>query len=182
MENLDRDPRLRDPNDRFYNDLKAFAMFKCAFYMCFKCKNPYFGGMNDCGDDAARAGEYRKEDLVCPKCSAEMVGAGVTHCNKHGAEYIDFKCKWCCSISLWFCHGNTHYCDPCHRVAGRNKPTNCAGVESCPLKVAHPPAGTEFALGCSLCRSHRYVPDEWLVRRNMQELYVYTNLRNFHFH
>ena len=135
-------------------------MFKCAFYMCFKCKNPYFGGMNDCGDDAARAGEYRKEDLVCPKCSAEMVGAGVTHCKKHGSEYIDFKCKWCCSISLWFCHGNTHYCDPCHNIAGRNKPTNCAGVESCPLKVAHPPAGTEFALGCSLCRSHRFVPDE----------------------
>ena len=160
MENLDKDPRLKNPNDRFYNDLQAFAMFKCAFYMCFKCKNPYFGGMNDCGDDAARAGEYRKEDLVCPKCSAEMVGAGVTHCKKHGSEYIDFKCKWCCSISLWFCHGNTHYCDPCHNIAGRNKPTNCAGVESCPLKVAHPPAGTEFALGCSLCRSHRFVPDE----------------------
>lgn len=132
-------------------------MFKCAFYMCFKCKNPYFGGMNDCGDEAAAAGEYRKEDLVCPKCSADLVGAGVKNCKKHGAEYIDFKCKWCCSISLWFCHGNTHYCDPCHRIAGRNKPTNCAGQESCPLKLDHPPAGEEFALGCGLCRSNKYV-------------------------
>ena len=156
LEGLHTDARLSNPQDRFFNDLQAFAMFKCAYYMCFKCKSPYFGGMNDCGDEMAAAGEYRKEDLVCAKCSAALVGAGVTNCNKHGAEYIDFKCKWCCSISLWFCHGNTHYCDPCHRIAGRNKPTNCNGV-NCPLKVQHPPAGTEFALGCSLCRSNRFV-------------------------
>ena len=113
--------------------------------------------MNDCGDEMAAAGSYRKEDLVCPKCSSELVGAGEKNCKKHGADYIDFKCKWCCSISLWFCHGNTHYCDPCNRVAGRNKPTNCANQEACPLKIAHPPAGEEFALGCGLCRSNRYI-------------------------
>ena len=59
--------------------------------------------------------EFKAEELVCPKCSAVGVGAGVKDCKKHGADYIDFKCKYCCSIALWFCHGNTHYCDPCHR-------------------------------------------------------------------
>ena len=51
IEGLDKDQRLNDPNDRFYQNLPAFSMFKCAFYMCFKCKGPYFGGMNDCGDE-----------------------------------------------------------------------------------------------------------------------------------
>ena len=137
--------------------------------MCFKCKSPYFGGLNDCGDMEMAAGEYRREDLVCPKCSAALVGAGQKNCNKHGAEYIDFKCRYCCSIALWFCHGNTHYCDPCHRVAGRNKKQDCHG-KNCPLKVKHPPAGEEFALGCGLCRSNRFadvwIKIEWIIRSN----------------
>ena len=97
--------------------------------------------------------EFKAEELVCPKCSAVGVGAGVKDCKKHGADYIDFKCKFCCSIALWFCHGNTHYCDPCHRVAGRNKVTPCKGKNDCPLGD-HPANGAEFALGCGLCRSN----------------------------
>ena len=42
---LDEDPRLKDPNDRFFEDLESFAMFKCAFYNCYECKKPYFGGL-----------------------------------------------------------------------------------------------------------------------------------------
>jgi len=53
-------PRLSDPTDHFYNDKKAFALFKCAFYECFKCKEPYFGGLNDCENDAMRAADTRK--------------------------------------------------------------------------------------------------------------------------
>jgi E3 ubiquitin-protein ligase MYCBP2 len=48
FENLDKDARLKDPNDIFYNNLQKFAMFKLAYYQCFKCKTAYFGGMKDC--------------------------------------------------------------------------------------------------------------------------------------
>ena len=100
--------------------------------------------------------EFKAEELVCPRCSAESVGLGVKECLKHGAENIDFKCKYCCSIALWFCWGTTHFCDPCHLVAGNNVVKLCPGdnkKEGCPLKVDHPPCGEEFALGCGLCRS-----------------------------
>jgi len=47
-EGIDKNPRLQDPNDVYYNDLQSWAIFKLAYYECFKCKNPYFGGMKDC--------------------------------------------------------------------------------------------------------------------------------------
>ena len=48
-EGIDKDPRLSDPaDDRFYNNLQAWALFKLAYYPCYKCGVPYFGGMKDC--------------------------------------------------------------------------------------------------------------------------------------
>lgn len=51
-EGLDKDPRLSNPEDAYYNDLKGFALQKLAFYQCFKCNMPYYGGMRECGDNA----------------------------------------------------------------------------------------------------------------------------------
>eukprot|EP00349_Pseudokeronopsis_sp_Brazil_P010615 CAMPEP_0202977526 /NCGR_PEP_ID=MMETSP1396-20130829/84296_1 /ASSEMBLY_ACC=CAM_ASM_000872 /TAXON_ID= /ORGANISM="Pseudokeronopsis sp., Strain Brazil" /LENGTH=105 /DNA_ID=CAMNT_0049716277 /DNA_START=1822 /DNA_END=2139 /DNA_ORIENTATION=+ len=48
FEGIDKNPRLSDPNDRFFNNLRAFAIYKLSYYQCFKCKAPYFGGMKDC--------------------------------------------------------------------------------------------------------------------------------------
>jgi E3 ubiquitin-protein ligase MYCBP2 len=48
FEDLHKHARLKDPNDRFYNDLRSFAIYKLSYYQCFKCKGPYFGGMKDC--------------------------------------------------------------------------------------------------------------------------------------
>ena len=59
---------------------------------------------------------------------------------------------------MWFCWGTTHFCDPCHRVAGANKITECKGKGKCnlgPEMEDHPPNGTEFALGCNACRSQK---------------------------
>lgn len=47
-EGLDKHQRLKTLGDPFYNKLQEFAMYKCAYYMCFKCHAPYFGGMKDC--------------------------------------------------------------------------------------------------------------------------------------
>lgn len=48
FEGIDKHERLKDPNDRFYNNLRAYSIYKLSYYMCFKCKTPYFGGMKDC--------------------------------------------------------------------------------------------------------------------------------------
>lgn len=46
---LDKHPRIQEGGDYFGCELE-FAMKKMTFYMCFKCKNPYFGGMVECAD------------------------------------------------------------------------------------------------------------------------------------
>ena len=48
FEGIDKHDRLKDPKDKFFNDLRAFSIYKLSYYMCFKCKSPYFGGMKDC--------------------------------------------------------------------------------------------------------------------------------------
>lgn len=74
-------------------------MKRLSYYICFKCNNPYFGGMKDC--DAANIDyqNYKKEELVCGKCAAVAVGGGIKSCPKHGTDFIEFKCKFCCSVA-----------------------------------------------------------------------------------
>lgn len=48
VEGLDKDEKFTDPTYAYHNKLEEYAMYKCAFYMCFKCKDPYFGGLKEC--------------------------------------------------------------------------------------------------------------------------------------
>ncbi len=93
--------------------------------------------------------------------------ASLQVCPKHGTDFLEYKCRYCCSVAVYFCFGTTHFCNPCHddfqRLTGMAKaelpqcPVGpCAkpleGTE-CPLHVKHPPTGEEFALGCGVCRN-----------------------------
>lgn len=88
-------------------------------------------------------------------------------CPKHGTDFLEYKCRYCCTVAVYFCFGTTHFCNPCHddfqRLTSMRKdelpqcPVGpCAkpleGTE-CPLHVKHPPTGEEFALGCGVCRN-----------------------------
>ncbi len=66
--------------------------------MCFKCQQPYFGGMKAC-DQVNDYENFKKEELVCGKCAAVAVGGGDKTCPKHGTDFIEYKCKFCCNIS-----------------------------------------------------------------------------------
>lgn len=35
-------------------------------------------------------------------------------CPKHGTDYLEYKCRYCCSVAVFFCFGTTHFCNPCH--------------------------------------------------------------------
>ena len=118
--------------------------------------------MKDCIRAQQEQQEFKPEDLVCGTCAAEKLGVGSTKCAKHGTDFIEFKCKYCCSIAQWFCWGNTHFCEPCHKrqVDGdyvsrkaKSELPKCGGPASCPLKVKHPDNGEEYALGCAICRN-----------------------------
>lgn len=43
-----KDEKLNDPNSPFYQQPQEYSMAIYAYFMCFKCKKPYFGGLKDC--------------------------------------------------------------------------------------------------------------------------------------
>ncbi|XP_043286736.1 E3 ubiquitin-protein ligase MYCBP2 isoform X2 [Venturia canescens] len=148
---------------RYYQDPAAYAMDRYAYYVCYKCQKAYYGGEARC--DAQIGGEsFDPTELVCGGCSDV---ARAQMCPKHGADFLEYKCRYCCSTAVFFCFGTTHFCNPCHddfqRVTTIPKselPSCPAGPkgkqlegDECPLHVKHPPTGEEFALGCGICRN-----------------------------
>lgn len=132
---------------------KEITIDKLLFFMCFSCEKPYFGGYKHC-QMLIDQHDYDKKDLICGGCCSLNDISGLTNCQFHGKEYIEYKCKFCCSIACWQC-GSTHYCDGCHS----KYPTvieKCLGKERCDLGIDHPENGNEFGLGCSLCRYKKY--------------------------
>lgn len=43
-----QDARLSNPEDRYFEKPREYAMARCAFYECFTCKGSFFGGLVDC--------------------------------------------------------------------------------------------------------------------------------------
>jgi E3 ubiquitin-protein ligase MYCBP2 len=163
-EGLDKDPKVL-PGGRFHSDPAGFAMTKFAYYQCAKCDEPYYGGGQVC---AAGGGAFDRNDLICPGCQPN---AAEQDCPKHGSDFIEYKCRFCCSIAVFFCFGTTHFCNTCHdqpglmqrKQDGKELPKCPAGPlgvalpegTQCPLKCRHPPTGEEHALGCGVCRNAR---------------------------
>ncbi|CAG0881435.1 unnamed protein product [Darwinula stevensoni] len=145
-------------------DPAAYAMERYAYYVCFKCQRAYYGGEVRCELEGSVKDEYDPSELVCGACSdvsrAQM-------CPKHGTDFLEYKCRYCCSVAVFFCFGTTHFCNACHedfqRVTAiqRSDLPHCpAGPKAiqlegqeCPLHVEHPATGEEFALGCGVCRN-----------------------------
>ncbi|KAL0214870.1 hypothetical protein P9112_007054 [Eukaryota sp. TZLM1-RC] len=147
-----RNPRFSNPNDEWFNKQDEYAIHHYLYYQCNQCRNPYFGGKRECGGNEDDVGDG---NALCPSCVNPNVE---TDCPTHGKESIQWKCRFCCEIATFFCHGNTHYCESCHkrpgevqREAKRNALPRCPG-SSCPMKMPHPQPGTEHCLGCVLCR------------------------------
>lgn len=103
----------------------------------------------------ANAHGFNPLELMCGGCSA--AASGHAKCKKgHGKEYIEFKCRYCCSMATYFCFGKTHFCDTCHNqrpdLRKDSALPKCKGARYCPLRVDHAPNGQECCLGCSMCR------------------------------
>nr|CAB3264102.1 E3 ubiquitin-protein ligase MYCBP2 [Phallusia mammillata] len=148
---------------KFYKDPTGFALNKYAYYMCCNCNKAYYGGEVRC-DAEADGNLFDPKELICGACS-DVSCAQI--CPKHGTDFLEYKCRYCCSVAVYFCFGTTHFCQPCHddfqRITGlpKNELPHCpAGHKArqlegkeCPLHVQHPPTGEEFALGCGVCRN-----------------------------
>ena len=110
-EGLSKSEAVTAKGARFHNDPIGFALERYAYYVCFKCGKAYFGGEAQCDADAGQGDDYNPEELVCGGCSdvsrAQM-------CPKHGTDYLEYKCRYCCSVAVFFCFGTTHFCNACH--------------------------------------------------------------------
>ena len=163
-ENKKKVEALTDEKSKFFQKPSEYALDRYTYYVCFKCNEPYYGGEARCLDAANVSDDYDPSELVCGGCS-NVTQAQI--CPKHGTDYLEYKCRYCCSIATYFCFGTTHFCSPCHddvgRVTGIPKdelPSCPVGPrampqdgDECPLRVKHPPTGEEFALGCGICRN-----------------------------
>ncbi|KAM8976196.1 E3 ubiquitin-protein ligase MYCBP2 isoform 2-T2 [Pelodytes ibericus] len=163
-EGLHKSDAITTPGVRFYNDPASYAMNRYAYYVCYKCKKAYFGGEARCDAEAGQGDDYDPRELICGACSdvsrAQM-------CPKHGTDFLEYKCRYCCSVAVFFCFGTTHFCNACHddfqrmtSISKEELPHCPAGPKGkqiegteCPLHVVHPPTGEEFALGCGVCRN-----------------------------
>jgi len=113
-----------------------------------------FAGQVNEGGPAANGSN--SQELLCGGCSAHQAGS---KCARHGSEFTEWKCRYCCTIASFFCFGTTHMCNACHQkwqlrpgcltVSRRS----CTPI-SCPLRTAHPDHGHEHCLGCALCRTN----------------------------
>eukprot|EP00475_Leptophrys_vorax_P038285 TRINITY_DN6722_c0_g3_i1.p1 TRINITY_DN6722_c0_g3~~TRINITY_DN6722_c0_g3_i1.p1 ORF type:complete len:948 (+),score=190.30 TRINITY_DN6722_c0_g3_i1:135-2978(+) len=165
-EHLEEHPDITVKGGNFFGDPLGFAMHKFAYYLCFKCGKPYYGGDYECA--AAGAADFDPSELLCGSCSPILS----EECPKHGKDFLEFKCRYCCSVAIWFCFGTTHFCEPCHnlhyeltqkpkdqlvpcpcRPKSNNSLPEPLDQTTCPLGISHPPHGEEFALGCGLCRN-----------------------------
>eukprot|EP01029_Cantina_marsupialis_P027411 TRINITY_DN766_c0_g1_i2.p1 TRINITY_DN766_c0_g1~~TRINITY_DN766_c0_g1_i2.p1 ORF type:complete len:3952 (+),score=1641.27 TRINITY_DN766_c0_g1_i2:307-12162(+) len=157
-------PDVTEPTGPYYEDVRGFAMNRYAYYQCYTCKHAYFGGERACLAAGDGNDNFDPKDLICGGCvphSAEQ------DCPKHGRDYLEWKCRFCCSVAVYFCFGTTHFCERCHSDPSRMQQMETAGdlpdcpagplgqclEGDCPLSVEHPATGTEFALGCALCRN-----------------------------
>lgn len=147
MDNLLSQPALLDPNSRYYHKPTLWATDNLCYFMCYKCNRPYYGGLKSCME--ADHDDPPREELVCGGCSCT---SAIT-CAKHGNAFMEYKCRYCCNLAVWYCWGTTHFCDVCHSPPRRSARKECEGEETCPIGARHPPNGTEFCIGCALCRS-----------------------------
>jgi E3 ubiquitin-protein ligase MYCBP2 len=150
-EDLAHDPHVIDPQSEYFGDPMKFAREKLVFYMCARCKSPYYGGRAACGEDE---GEHDPAEFLCRRCL--RVFENRIACPKHGETAMIFKCFWCCNPANWFCWGTTHFCETCHqRPLDVVKPPwpMCKG--DCQFHP-HAPNGTKAIVGyCTLCEEER---------------------------
>ena len=88
IEKMEKDPKLIDPESRYFNQPARYAMDCFAFYTCFKCNKFFFGGRRDCEQNAA-AEDRPPEEFVCFDC-ADL--KSVQCKNKDHSEFQVWKC------------------------------------------------------------------------------------------
>eukprot|EP01083_Nonionella_stella_P073155 197581_1 len=126
-DNKMKDAQVRNPNGAYYNNPAAYAMKLYAFFLCFKCKEPYFFGTNQCGDEEAE-NNVNKKDRLCSKCdhvkNKQWLQGHTKQCPKcerhieknGGCNHMTCRTPGGCGHEFcWLCLGNWYGHNNCVR-------------------------------------------------------------------
>lgn len=69
-------------------------------------------------------------------------------CPKHGSDFIEYKCRFCCSVAVFFCFGTTHFCNPCHDAHSRCTRAKKEDMPQCPVSQERTAACCRLWLAC----------------------------------
>lgn len=58
-------------------------------------------------------------------------------CPKHGTDFLEYKCRYCCSVAVFFCFGTTHFCNACHDDFQRMTSIPKEELPHCPAGIVH---------------------------------------------
>lgn len=150
------DDHVKNPDDKdYFGKPEKFARDKFIFYVCDKCKKPYYAGLAACldGADDNPENDIHKGPHCCMRCNRELMN---TVCKKHGEVGMVYKCMFCCEPSLYFCFGTTYFCPKCHEMphdVQKGPFPECNG--HCKF-APHPPNGQKVFTGyCVICEQEK---------------------------
>ena len=131
---------------------------KYAFFLCYKCKKPYYVGKNNGKNTNYILDKYNniEKDCLCGKDSFVYIPNSDNICNKHGIDYMEYKCRYCCNMASRFV-SQTHYCEGCYF---NKKEIKSCDKKNCELGGNHPANGEEFCLGCFACKFNEFIENK----------------------
>ena len=94
-------PTLSARFPAFPHPLSWWVTVPLAWLFLGRClQEPYFGGERACG--VLEVEGFSEKDLMCASCVGAVSGGtgNVTVCPKHGADFIEYKCRFCCSTAV----------------------------------------------------------------------------------
>ena len=114
------------------------------FYVCFRCKDPFFGGLRHCPRMMGREPSKHPDELICESCASDF------SCEHHGRADVVYKCRLCCNPAVHRSFGCYYLCDRCDGRWASSVPASISCVaEQCPIGGNH--SEGSFALGCGVC-------------------------------
>jgi len=123
---------------------------KYSAYQCVDCGEAFSGGLRECD---VESDNEDKRPAVCGACQRK----GGKSCRKHGQEFMEAKCNYCCQVATFNCGGGQYlFCTPCHVRAAvafhqgkfgeweRNEIPRIPSCDpaTCPFGGKHPPGVT----------------------------------------
>ena len=97
-------------------------VFLCVFFLVLQLRTSgyillrnYFHGLSNTGQIQIIL--FDPHFITPVTCFSEPFSdmfAPVQICPKHGSDFMVYKCRYCCSVAVFFCFGTTHFCNQCH--------------------------------------------------------------------